>query len=384
MNILFINKFLHMNGGSETYIYQLGKHLTDMGHRVEYFGMEHERRCMGNRVNAYTDNMDFHHDSLWNKIGYSFKTIYSREARKKIRLVLDDFCPDVCHLNNFNYQLTPSIILEIRKWRKESGRKCKIIFTAHDYQLLCPNHMCNRPDTRENCEKCLDGKFYHCLKHRCIHGSRMKSAVGMAEAYFWRMRGVYASIDTMICCSEFMKKMMDRNPVFKNKTVALHNFVSSVTREKSEKKDYVLYFGRFSEEKGVRTLIKACRALPDIPFVFAGTGPLETLISGVPNIRNAGFQSGRELERLIREAKFSICPSEWYENCPFSVMESQLYGTPVLGAAIGGIPELIEAGKSGELFESGKQRRASGENTGMVDGSEKIRALYRRLSDGSF
>lgn len=167
------------------------------------------------------------------------------------------------------------------------------------------------------------------------------------------MRGVYASIDTMICCSEFMKKMMDRNPVFKNKTVALHNFVSSVTREKSEKKDYVLYFGRFSEEKGVRTLIKACRALPDIPFVFAGTGPLETLISGVPNIRNAGFQSGRELERLIREAKFSICPSEWYENCPFSVMESQLYGTPVLGAAIGGIPELIEAGKSGELFESG-------------------------------
>lgn len=114
-----------------------------------------------------------------------------------------------------------------------------------------------------------------------------------------------------------------------------------------------MYFGRFSEEKGVRTLIKACERLPEIPFVFAGTGPLEPLVNTVPNIRNVGFQKGEALERLIREARFSICPSEWYENCPFSVMESQMYGTPVLGAAIGGIPELIDDGSSGELFESG-------------------------------
>ena len=59
------------------------------------------------------------------------------------------------------------------------------------------------------------------------------------------------------------------------------------------------------------------------------------------------------ISKLIREARFSIYPSEWYENCPFSVMESQMYGTPVLGAEIGGIPELIQVGKTGELFESG-------------------------------
>lgn len=70
-------------------------------------------------------------------------------------------------------------------------------------------------------------------------------------------------------------------------------------------------------------------------------------------IKNVGFQKGEALEKLIREARFSIYPSEWYENCPFSVMESQMYGTPVLGANIGGIPELIQVGKTGELFESG-------------------------------
>ncbi|WP_347561883.1 glycosyltransferase [Faecalibacterium sp. AM43-5AT] len=117
--------------------------------------------------------------------------------------------------------------------------------------------------------------------------------------------------------------------------------------------DYALYFGRFSEEKGIGTLIKVCKELPDVQFVFAGTGPLEDTINGVSNIKNVEFQRGEALEKLIREARFSIYPSEWYENCPFSVMESQMYGTPVLGSEIGGIPELIQVGKTGELFESG-------------------------------
>ena len=120
-----------------------------------------------------------------------------------------------------------------------------------------------------------------------------------------------------------------------------------------QKFDYVLYFGRYSKEKGIGTLIKVCKELPDVQFVFAGNGSLEETINGIQNIKNVGFQKGAALEQLIRHARFSIYPSEWYENCPFSVMESQMYGTPVLGANIGGIPELIEVGKTGELFESG-------------------------------
>ena len=141
---------------------------------------------------------------------YPIKTIYSKEARVQLRKVLDDFKPDVCHLNNFNYQLTPSIILEIVKWRKETGRDCKIIFTAHDYQLICPNHMLNNPNTHQNCEKCLGGHFVNCMKGKCIHGSTAKSAIGMMEAEFWKWKGTYKYIDTMICCSEFMKSKMDR------------------------------------------------------------------------------------------------------------------------------------------------------------------------------
>lgn len=366
MKVLMINKFLYPNGGSETYIFKLGDYLKEKGHEVQYFGMEHEGRCVGNHVNAYTSDMDFHGGSIFSKLSYPIKTIYSKEARVQIRKVLEDFQPDVCHINNFNYQLTPSIILEIAAWRKKCGKPCRIVFTAHDYQLVCPNHMCNNPTTHENCEKCLGGHFLNCTKGKCIHGSTAKSAIGTMEAVFWKLNGVYRYLDQMICCSEFLKSKMDTNPLFAKKTIALHNFIDQVEWKETEKKGYVLYFGRFSEEKGIGTLIQACKELPDIPFVFAGTGPLEAQITGVPNIKNVGFQKGEALEKLIREAEFSIYPSEWYENCPFSVMESQMYGTPVLGANIGGIPELIQVGKTGELFDSGNK----------ADLKSKIQTLY--------
>ena len=366
MKVLMINKFLYPNGGSETYIFKIGEWLEKNGHEVQYFGMEHTGRCVGNRVNAYTSDMDFHGGSILSKLTYPIKTIYSSEARKQIRKVLDDFKPDVCHINNFNYQLTPSIILEIKKWNKN----CRIVFTAHDYQLVCPNHMCNNPNTHQNCEKCLGGHFINCTKGKCIHGSTAKSAIGTMEAMLWNGNGVYKNFDKIICCSEFLKKKMDTNPVFAERTIALHNFVEKVENKDVEKKDYVLYFGRFSEEKGIGTLIQAAKELLDVEFIFAGTGPLESEINEVANIKDVGFQKGDALEKLIREAKFSVYPSEWYENCPFSVMESQMYGTPVLGADIGGIPELIEEGKTGELFESGNK--------------EELKSKIRKMSNKQY
>lgn len=363
-----VNKFLYPNGGSETYIFKIGKQLQAMGHEVQYFGMEHEGRCVGNAVGAYSENLDFHKEGKLSKITYPIKTIYSKDAREKIGHVLRDFSPDVVHLNNFTYQLTPSIILEIVKWKEETGHPCRIIFTAHDYNLVCPNHMLNNPITHENCEACLGGHFMNCTKGKCIHGSTARSLLGTIEAYYWNHRKVYESFDAMICCSHFMKQKMDTNPIFARKTVYLPNFAEpvgvSVEKKQNEaqqvkdnlpegfREGYVLYFGRYAEEKGIATLIQACRELPDIPFVFAGTGPLKEDLSGIANVKDVGFLSGDALASLIRGARFSVYPSEWYENAPFSVMESELEGTPVLGADIGGLPELIEDKKTGELFPS--------------------------------
>ena len=348
-----INKFLYPKGGAETYTLKVGDYLQFMGHEVQYFGMDSKGRTVGNAVNAYTSEMDFHEGSMLSKFTYPFRTVYSVETRSKIRKVLDNFQPDVCHLNNFNYQLTPSIIVEIARWRKKTGHPCRIIYTAHDPQLVCPNHMLHNPNTHENCEKCINGQYINCVRGKCIHGSTARSVIGATEAAFWRRRSAYREIDAIICCSRFLKTKLDTNPVYAQKTIAIHNFVDKVQWRPTEKKDYVLYFGRFSMEKGIETMIRACKALPELPFIFAGSGPLEDSVNGIENVKNVGFQTGESLEKLIREARFSVCPSVVYENCPFSVLESQMYGTPVLGANIGGIPELIQEGKTGEFFQAG-------------------------------
>lgn len=384
MKILLVNKFLYPNGGSETYIFKLGEELKKLGHNVEYFGMEHDGRCVGNNVNAYTSNMDFHNGSKLSKLSYPIKTIYSKEAREKIRRVLDDFKPDVCHLNNFNYQLTPSIILEIVKWRKQTHRNCKIIYTAHDYQLVCPNHMCNNPTTQKPCEKCLGGSFFNCVQNKCIHGSKAKSLIGTLEAEYWKLKGTYKYIDVIICPSRFMKIKLDSNHLFKDKTIVMYNFIDKVSKKDVSKKDYILYFGRYSKEKGIETLLETIKQLPNIKFIFAGNGPLEDKVNSISNIDNVGFKTGNELTNLIKEALFSIYPSKWYENCPFSVMESISLGTPVIGSNIGGIPELIDDGKTGLLFESENVRELKDKIIKLYNDKDYLNKLINNTKNNKF
>lgn len=378
-----VNKYLRPRGGSETYMLRLGAYLEQAGHEVQYFGMEEKGRCVGNAAGSYTRPVEFHGGFSLPKAFYPLKTVYSAEARRKLRRVLEDFRPQVCHLQNFNYQLTPSILLELHWWRKK-GNACRIIHTAHDFQLVCPNHMCRDPRTGQNCEKCLDGRYRNCIRNRCIHGSLAGSLAGAAEGMFWRKTGVYRYLDEVICCSEFQKLRLDRNPLLAGKTSVMHNFIDRAVWRETQKKGYVLYFGRYAEEKGIRTLLQACRELPEIPFVFAGSGPEEKEMEKLPNVKNAGFLEGEALEKLIREASFSVCPSEWYENCPFSVMESQMYGTPVLGASAGGIPELVEAGKRGELFESGNAEALKAGIRKLWEDPELLRAYSRNCRELPF
>ena len=197
MKVLMVNKFLYPNGGSETYIFKIGEYLTAQRHEVQYFGMEHAGRIVGNHAECYTKDMDFHTGKL-QKLLYPFQILYSTDAKKKLRAVLEDFQPEVVHLNNFNYQLTPSVIYAVKEYEKAHKQKIKIVFTAHDYQLLCPNHMMLNPNTKEMCERCAKGKFGNCTKGNCIHGSKVKSLLGSMEGYLYRLLKTYQYIDTII------------------------------------------------------------------------------------------------------------------------------------------------------------------------------------------
>ena len=161
-----------------------------------------------------------------------------------------------------------------------------------------------------------------------------------------------------ICPSRFIGSRITKAGVQEERIQVIYNFADEPAYECLELvqgSKYVLYFGRFSKEKGILTLLDVCKELCDIPFVVAGKGPLEKQVEQIcetlENVEYAGFKTGKELQQLIANAAFSVYPSEWYENCPLSVIESQALGTPVIGSDLGGTKELIKDGETGFVFE---------------------------------
>ena len=254
MKVLLVNKFLYPKGGSETYVFKLGETLIRHGHEVEYFGLDNEKNIVGNSADSYVSDMDFG-EGIKKNLKAPFRIIYSEEARRKLRKVLHSFSPDIIHLNNIQFHLTPSVILEAEKYRKKNKRNLKIIYTAHDYQLICPSH--GLFDTELNiCEKCLSGNYLNCVKTKCMKNSRMKSLLAAADACFWKCSKAYSYIDAIICPSQFLKSKLDTQKRFSEKTQTIHKFVELQKFATASKGNYVLQFGHLSKEKGTNTLLE--------------------------------------------------------------------------------------------------------------------------------
>jgi glycosyltransferase involved in cell wall biosynthesis len=345
MKILMVNKFLYPRGGSESYMLYLGEHLKNIGHEVEYFGMFDEKNTVGNSAGKYTQNMDFHSKGVVRFL-YPFKIIYSFEAREKIMQVIDDFKPDIVHINNINFQLTPSIIYGIKK------RGIPLVQTVHDYQMICPNHLLYNFEKNLPCEKCVEGSYINCIKNKCIHNSMVKSVIGAIEARIYSLLRTYKKVDLFICPSNFLKnKLLSAKRYYNGKTHTIHNFINKNQFASTAPGDdcYIVFVGRLSKEKGVEYLAQTAKLLPEYTFRVAGSGPDEDMLKGIDNIKLEGFLTGEKLIKLMGNAKVLLLPSVCYENCPLSILESHSMGVPVVTMNSGGMAELVKDGITGTL-----------------------------------
>ncbi|MEE0896145.1 MAG: glycosyltransferase family 4 protein [Acutalibacteraceae bacterium] len=346
MKILMVNKFLYPRGGAETYMLKLGESLEKRGHMVEYFGMYDEKNTVGNSENLSTFNMDFHSGTL-KRFVYPFKIVYSFEARRKLTALIKKFKPDIVHFNNINFQLTPSVI--------DAAAVCgvPIVWTMHDYQSVCPNHLLYRPSDGIICEKCIGGSRLNCVKYKCIHNSRIKSIIGAVEGVLYSKKKTYKTVDCFICPSTFLQSvLLKKRDIFGDKTEVVQNFTEIAPLDGFDineklKNKYVVFAGRFFPEKGISLIAGAARLLPDVQFVIAGSGPQQHLLEGIDNVYLTGFLTGDKLKQTIAGACAMLVPSVWYENCPLSILESQSLGTLVITANIGGMAELVEDGVDG-------------------------------------
>lgn len=340
MKILLANKFYYRRGGDCIYMLNLEQLLKAHGHDVAVFAMD------------YPDNIDTpwkkYFPKNMSKLMAFTRPFGSMEVKKKFNQLLDDFKPDVVHLNNIHTQLSP-VMAELTH-----RHGIKVVWTLHDYKLLCPRYDCLR-DGKDICEECFNGNKKLCLDNKCMKGSRLASWVGYKEAVTWNRERLEACTDVFICPSQFMSDKMAQGRFKSSKMVTLCNFidVEKCRKDDYSKGDYYCFIGRLSHEKGAKTLIEAANNLP-YKIKIIGGGPLTEELKGIAkaNVEFVGFKQWDEIKEIVGHARFSVIPSEWYENNPLSVIEAQCLGTPVLGARIGGIPELIEEGVTGMTFES--------------------------------
>jgi glycosyltransferase involved in cell wall biosynthesis len=291
--------------------------------------------------------MDFHSTGMARFL-YPFKIIYSREAAKKIGKVLDRFQPDIVHMNNINFQLTPSIIYAVKK------RNIPLVQTVHDYQMICPNHLLYSFNETKPCDRCIQGSKWNCMKHSCIHNSKVKSILGVIEAKLYGALKTYEKVDLYICPSNFLKnKLCSASEMYRDKTFTIHNFIErKFTPVKEENcEPYIVFVGRLSAEKGVALLAETAKLLPEYRFVVAGNGPDDACLQDIPNVILKGFVGGQALTDLMANAQLLIAPSVCYENCPLSILEAHSMGVPVVTMNSGGMAELVEDGKTGGLAQ---------------------------------
>lgn len=350
MRVLQINKFLKIVGGAETYMFQLSKILQDLGHEVKHWGMYDEDNLVDDFPNLLASNIDFQKQDVLSKLFSAGSIIYSKSNQKLISKVLDEFNPDVIHIHNYNFQLTPSILVEIKK------RGIKVAHTIHDSQMVCPYHRLYNFKKDEICTKCVTGSFVNCIKDRCFDGSLIKSTIGALESMFYHQNNYYEKyIDAFISPSVFLASLIN-NRINKYINV-IPNFTEVVISNdylSDDSEEYYLYYGRISEEKGIKEIVDIF-AETNLKLKIIGTGPLvDSLINKISSLNNIEFLGPKYKEQLfdlVYGAKYVVQSSKWYENCPMTIIESFALNVPVIGANHSGFKDLIIDGKTGYLID---------------------------------
>jgi glycosyltransferase involved in cell wall biosynthesis len=354
MKILMVNRYGYLGYGSENYFINLCELLRRKGHEVIVFTTKDARNVDKQYPDYLTDKLDFGNlktVSLPKKILAVLGIIYSFADRKQIEKLIRDTNPDLVHIHNIKRLISPSILHSIKKFN------LPIVCTLHDYYLVCPNYRLFSHG--QLCEDCRGIDYHNVILKKCVRGSFVLSAVAYFEQSLHSLLRIFKNnVDMFIAPSDFLREKMIEHGFASEKLLTIPDFIFSEDYQPCYESDgYIAYFGRIVPEKGILTLVKAMRNLPSLKLVIIGDGDykkdLESLVlkDGLHNIEFKGYLSQGEIKEVVKSAMFTVIPSQWYEVFGLVVLESFALGKPVIGAAIGALPELINSGTNGLLFK---------------------------------
>ncbi|MGE0316120.1 MAG: glycosyltransferase family 4 protein [Lautropia sp.] len=348
--LLSINSYHYRRGGADVVYLETDAMFRNAGWDTAVMSMRHPSNLPSEWSEFFVDELELNQSNgLLDKLRKASKVVYSFEAQRRLEALLARFGPDIAHLHNIYHHLSPSVLPAL------SRHGIPAVLTAHDLKIACPAY--KMLNSEGICERCRTGSVAQVVMHRCIHDSYAASAIVAIESALQRQRSLYRRhLAKVICPSRFYVDKLREWGWPAEQLSWVPNAIDSTPFDGPiEIGDYFLFAGRLSPEKGVLTLVEAARRA-GVPLRIAGTGPAQDLLRAHAqghDIVFPGFVGGEALWSLIRGARALVLPSEWYENAPMSILEAFACGTPVIGADIGGIPELIEPGVDGLLFRSG-------------------------------
>jgi glycosyltransferase involved in cell wall biosynthesis len=326
----------------------------------------------GDEVYHYSrHNDEIKQFGLVDKAAFFPQTVYSWKTAGEIEDVVRRVKPDVAFIHNVYPLISPSA------YHKLHALGVPTVQVLHNFRLHCPNGLFYTQG--QICEACKGGNYLNAVAKRCYKDSYALSGLYAATLGLNRLAGVLDKISGFICLTEFFRMKMREAGVPESKLFVRPNFVYAppLPAKGTMPGKYVLFMGRLSPEKGCWTLIRAFEKLPQVTLKILGTGPQEKEFrdyirdKGIGNIEMLGFKSGAEKLEILRNALCLVMPSEWHENFQVTALEDYMACKPLIASRLGGLPYIVEEGKSGLLFEAGN----------AVELAQRVQTLVDRPAD---
>ncbi|MFN8160107.1 MAG: glycosyltransferase [Solirubrobacterales bacterium] len=354
VRVLIAHNRYRRQGGEERHVELLERGLAEAGTAVRRFELEGTeldrspvRRAAAGLVLAY------------------------RPGASGIGRVIEDWRPSVVHFHNLWPLLTPSALRLARR----SG--AAVVLTAHNYRFACPGGTLQHGGM--NHEDCIDGSSLRCAI-RDPRGNRLESlAYGIALEVQRRLGMLRRWVDAFVAPSAFMAGMLIRSGLPGNRVHVIPYGLPVRADPPPPGRSFALFLGRLVPEKGVRTLLSAGHLAPEVPLAIGGEGPLAAEVRrDGPGTRYLGALDRADADQALRDAAFTLVPSEWHENLPFSALESLAAGRAVVATRMGGLPEIVDDGETGLLVAPGEPTALAAAMSRLWRDPERLTAMGRR------
>jgi glycosyltransferase involved in cell wall biosynthesis len=337
MKILVAHNFYQQPGGEDAVVHAETGLLRRHGHTVSTY---------------LRSNAEITTDGFLSRWGLGLNTIWSHRSYREVIALIKSEKPDVAHFHN-----TLPLISPAAYWAcSEAG--VPVVQTLHNYRLLCPVATFYRDG--HICEECMHHSLIPGIRYGCYRNSRAATAAVSAMLNFHRWKGTWTEkIDIYIALTEFSRNKFIEAGWPADNILVKPNFVHPDPGVCDERRNYALFVGRFSHEKGIRTLLQAWEKLNRIPLKMVGDGPLAEEVHQarrghqLKGVEIVGRRSRDEVFELMKGARFLVFPSEWYETFGMTIGEAFACGLPVLASRLGAITEIVEGGRTGIHFTPG-------------------------------